>query len=695
MYMSIHLYKHNEEAYRAASAMLEEEGKAAVIHPTGTGKSLIAFKLAEEHPEAHICWLSPSEYIYQTQLENLNMSFPNIQYISYSRLMRNEDLVDTLDPDYIILDEFHRCGAAEWGKSVNKLLFAKPDAKVLGLSATNIRYLDNQRNMAEELFDGNVASEMTLGEAIVREILPEPKYVIAMYSYGKELEKLKQRVRSLPNQGLVAENQKLLEQLRRALEQADGMDTVFEKHMENKRGKYIVFCADKEHMEEMKSHVGEWFHGIDAKPHVYTAFYSDPATSKEFAAFKQDDSGHLKLLFCIDMLNEGVHVEDVDGVILLRPTVSPIIYLQQIGRALSAGSKKEPVIFDLVNNFDSLYCIDCLKEEMEEAFVLFPRTNGKGEHFGDRFRMIDETKDCRDLFLKLNENLSSAWETYYIAARQWYLEHGSLKIPKSYVTPTGLTLGSWIQTQRRVRSGNVPGSLTEEKVKKLDEIGMIWDVSASSWEEAMEELRTYYHEHGDVDVKAKYVAPDGFRLGSWVQNLRGKVKRQGIDNVLTEEQQEQFAELGMIWDKKTDTWDKYYGAAEKYRKEHGDLNVPAKYVTEDGIPLGRWVHGIRHQLYSDSSKRKPLPEEQLEKLRKLGLDTEKKSVRQWNMKFELAKEYYEEHGNLDVPVGYCVNGVKLGRWISNIRGLLFTADSYLIFKEVPLGLLFIGKVYYI
>lgn len=68
------------------------------------------------------------------------------------------------------------------------------------------------------------------------------------------------------------------------------------------------------------------------------------------------------------MLNEGIHVDDVDGVILLRPTVSPIIYLQQIGRALSAGSKNQPVIFDLVNNFDSLHCIDCLKNEMQEAF---------------------------------------------------------------------------------------------------------------------------------------------------------------------------------------------------------------------------------------------------------------------------------------------------------------------------------------
>ena len=232
--MSIHLFKHNQEAYNSVTAMLEREKMAAVIHPTGTGKSLIAFKLAEEHPSEKFLWLSPSEYIYQTQLENLGMEFDNIQFMSYSRLMKNEDSIETLHPDYIILDEFHRCGAAEWGKSVRKLLTACPDAKRLGLSATNIRYLDNQRNMAEEIFDGKIASEMTLGEAIVRGILPEPKYVIAMYSYKKELDQLKKRVQALSNQGLITENQKLLEQLRRALEQAEGLDIVFEKHMEKK-----------------------------------------------------------------------------------------------------------------------------------------------------------------------------------------------------------------------------------------------------------------------------------------------------------------------------------------------------------------------------------------------------------------------------------------------------------------------------
>ena len=69
--MDLKLFEHNRKAYEAAINLIDETGKAAVIHPTGTGKSFIAFQLAAEHPEKKILWLSPSEYIYQTQLENL------------------------------------------------------------------------------------------------------------------------------------------------------------------------------------------------------------------------------------------------------------------------------------------------------------------------------------------------------------------------------------------------------------------------------------------------------------------------------------------------------------------------------------------------------------------------------------------------------------------------------------------------
>ena len=304
----LQLFEHNEKAYRAAVQMMEECGKAAIVHPTGTGKSYIAFKLIEEHPADTIFWLSPSEYIFKTQIENLkrqapDISLANVHFYTYAKLMcyATEELeaIAGLNPTYIILDEFHRVGAECWGASTLELLKLCPDAKILGLSATNIRYLDNNRDMAEELFDGHIASEMTLGEAIVRGILPAPKYVTTVYQYQKELARYQTRINNLRSAGIQDVNQKYLDELRRTLEKADGLDKVFAHHITNKSGKYIVFCANKEHMDEMVSHVPEWFAGVNPDVAVYEAYSDDPGTDKAFTDFKTDQGGRLKLLFCI------------------------------------------------------------------------------------------------------------------------------------------------------------------------------------------------------------------------------------------------------------------------------------------------------------------------------------------------------------------------------------------------------------
>jgi superfamily II DNA or RNA helicase len=108
--MSFLLFEHNRIAYDAAISMLAETGKAAIIHPTGTGKSFIGFKLCEDNPDSKICWLSPSEYIFQTQVENLTATgadMPeNIVFYTYTKLifMSNYEVAG-IQPDYIILDE--------------------------------------------------------------------------------------------------------------------------------------------------------------------------------------------------------------------------------------------------------------------------------------------------------------------------------------------------------------------------------------------------------------------------------------------------------------------------------------------------------------------------------------------------------------------------------------------------------------
>ncbi len=675
--VKLDLFEYNRLAYESAVAMMKQRGKAAIIHPTGTGKSLMAFELALENPDVSICWLAPSTYIYHTQLENLKKvtesvkpeSLKNIIFVSYSKLMHNEEIIDEIHPDYIILDEFHRCGAREWGKSIQKLLDTHSNAKILGLSATNIRYLDNRRDMAYEIFDECIASEMTLGEAMVRGILTTPKYVSAMYSYDEELNKLQQRIKAMERKRDTGRGQKLLEELRRTLEMADGPDKIFEKHMkqEGKRGKYIVFCSNRKHMDEMVAHAKEWFASVDRKPHIYEAYYSNPETSRAFADFKEDESEHLKLLYCIDMLNEGVHVDDIDGVILLRPTVSPIIYLQQIGRCLSAGAKRTPVIFDLVDNFDGLYSIDYLKEEMEQAFALMPCTKADREGFQERFRIYDEVKECRQLFEQLRSQLSYDWNDYYLEACAYYKKYGNLRIAKNYVTEDGMTLGSWIQTQRKAYSGKIAGGLSQDRIEKLNQIDMLWSVRKSSFDRAYEELREYYDASGDVDVKAKYISTSGFPLGKWVSNLRVRVKLRGKDAVLTKEQQDRLEALGFVWNKNDEIWEIYILAAREYYEANGNLQVPVKYVTEDGIPLGRWLSSLKSGWNGNKKRSDTLTEKQKAQLAELGICLESKYMLQWKRNFELAEKYYRQQGNLNIPVSYSIDGVKLGRWISNIR----------------------------
>ena len=372
--VALRLFEHNEKAYRAAVRMMEQYGKAAIVHPTGTGKSYIAFKLIEDNPEKVVIWLSPSKYIFKTQLESLKRNDPdfplaNIHFYTYAKLMcctqAQLDEIAAQKPAYIIFDESHRAGAECWGESTVALLKLCPDAKFLGLTATNIRYLDNNRDMAEELFDSRVASNMTLGEAVVMGILPAPKYVTTVYQYQKALAKYQARVDNLRTPGIQDVNQKYLDALRRALEQADGLDKVF-------------------------------------------------------ADFKTDTGDRLKLLFCIDMLNEGVHVEGISGVILFRPTISPIIYKQQIARLDSIG-------------------------------------------------MVWGNRNDRQ------------WNQGYQEAKRYFEAHGDLRVPVNYVSPEGYALGKWVKRQRYTRQNPEKscGALTEERMERLDAIGMIWNKMGS------------------------------------------------------------------------------------------------------------------------------------------------------------------------------------------------------------------------
>ena len=674
--MSMDLFRHNQTAYDAAVLMLAETGKAAVIHPTGTGKSFIGFKLCEDNPDKTVCWLSPSDYIFRTQLENLadvsdGWQPENIKFFTYAKLMNmSEDEISNINPDFVVLDEFHRCGAEYWGAGVKNLLTAFSNVPILGLSATAIRYLDNQRDMSDELFDGNIASEMTLGEAIVRGILNPPKYVLSVFSYQKDLEKYEERVRKTRRKAVRDAAARYLDALRRTLEKADGLDVIFQKHITEKNGKFLVFCSNVESMNTVAAMAKDWFGAIDSEPHIYKVYTGDPENSRAFADFKADKSEHLKLLYCIDMLNEGVHVEDISGVILLRPTVSPIIYKQQIGRALSASKSTNAVIFDIVANISNLYSISAVQEEMKQAVEYFRSYESNVPVINETFEVIDEVQDCVELFEKFNDTLTASWDVMYQLAVQYYHENGDLNIANNYRTAEGYSLGKWVFNQRNIRNGRIKGKLTDEQIKKLDEIGMEWrsffDVQ---WEKYYTSAKEYYENHHTLDAPVKYIDKNGVPLGSWLASVRQTGKADASSYYLTDERKKMLEDIGMIWDVLDYQWEQNFQSAYKYYLEHRHLDIPSTYVDENGIKLGSWLGWLRQGRSGKLKKFTPLTSEQIARLDAIGMIWDKRNDNKWEKSYSSAEKYVKANGTLIVPVSYVdeENGVKLGLWIQNQR----------------------------
>lgn len=657
--MFVQLYDHNQKAYLAAIDMMQQTKKAAIIHPTGTGKSFIAFKLCEDNPDKRICWISPSDYIFKTQKENLKRMTKgyvpqNIIFFTYAKLMNmTEQTILEILPDYIILDEFHRCGARMWGQGVTNLLSQFPDTPVLGMSATAIRYLDNQRDMSDELFEGNIASEMTLGEAVVRGILTPPKYVTTIFSFSNDLEKYINRINTIKNNVMKDRAHDVIERLKRALEHSVGIDKVIQKHLTDKTGRYIVFCSNKEHMDEMILHVDEWFSSLDSEPKIYQVYSESSESEAEFEKFKEDKSEHLKLLFCIDMLNEGVHVDDISGVILFRPTVSPIVFKQQIGRAMAAGCNKNAVILDIVDNISNLYNIASVSEEMQNA-IDFYRYYGEDEKIiNDSFSVIDEVYDCRRLFDELEDMLSASWDIMYLEAEKYYKTFGDLLPNSHYITELGYPLGQWVVTQRKLYRNDATESLSEERIKKLEKIGMEWlPRNERLWKEAYSEAEKFYNSYGHLNVTQK-----DKRLYSWILRQRKRYR----DGEISQDEFEKLSKIDMIWEIES-SWDIYYPEAMLFFEKNGHLDIPATYVTESGATLGAWYRRMRNE-YKDGN----LSEEKQKALEDIGIDWTSVKDRIWLKYYELAKEYYEFNGDLAVNLRYSKEGKNLGIWISSQR----------------------------
>ena len=271
---------------------------------------------------------------------------------------------------------------------------------------------------------------------------------------------------------------------------------------------------------------------------------------------------------------------------------------------------------------------------------------------------------------------AAQWEENYAAALQYYLEHHDMEVPIKYVTPSGLALGTWLGSQR---GAHQRGALSNEQIAKLDALHVDWtNRNDRKWMRAYQSAVRYYKRFGNLDVPSGYVDPDGILLGKWVFRQRYAWQNPARSSArVSPERKRMLDKIGMVW-ADPDAWEHRYDLAMTYKKEHGDLEMPADYETEDGIRLASWLKRQKHLLAQDRGGLTPARAKALKELFR-GEPTRRKASsvqpggatrreKNWNANYRRARTYYRRRGDLLVPASYVdETGFRLGVWISNLR----------------------------
>ena len=337
-----------EALYALADSRAEGAAKGLVQAATGVGKTyLAAFDSAGYE---HVLFVAHREEI----LKQAAVSFRNVRrsedygffygrqkdtdksviFASVATLGRSEYLTeDFFAPDYfdyLVIDEFHHAVNDQYQKIVN---YFQPKF-LLGLTATPDR-MDGKN--IYEICDYNVPYEISLKEAINKGIL------VPFHYYGIYDETDYSSLRIVKGRYDERElNETYIGNVKR-------YDLIYKYYKKYRSKRALGFCCSRQHAEEMAKEFCK--RGIAAAA-VYSNADGEFAEDRDKAIEKLKNQ-EINVIFSVDMFNEGVDIAALDMVMFLRPTESPTIFLQQLGRGLRTSKGKEYLnVLDFIGNYE-------------------------------------------------------------------------------------------------------------------------------------------------------------------------------------------------------------------------------------------------------------------------------------------------------------------------------------------------------
>lgn len=665
--MSMTLNPVNEAAFQKAVQSLETLNRAAVFHPTGTGKSCIAWKVVEAHPQTTFFWLVAGAQrlaLRQAELTRYNGgTLPgNVRFCDCEKLAAATPeqwvRLGEQKPGCIVLDCYHELSAVCWAQSVQKLLRMCPQAKVLGLGVPNGAPVCAA---AQELFADCIVSHMTVAEAMAAGTMPVPSaYAALLWPQEEELATLRARIKNLCMPKGDTSLRVQYEELSWSLRQVENLTVLLPRLLSDTSGHYLVLFESAAYQEKLGTELEQLLRTVDPAVRFYAADHACFADSAAVETFLSDTAPGPKVLLCVNAPGVQQPLEGLAGVILVRQSSLMSTFKQMLCRALVAAGSRSVPVFDLVAQFEGLGNGRTLQRDCTEAMT-------KAGSKTPGFRQERPMQQTYRLYGKLRREMEARWEVLCQAAAAAAAKEGTLELPRSYTIHSGVPVGKWLELQRQVQAGQRPGRLTAEQAAKLEKLGIRWNHRLeAAWEKGFASAQKYRTEHGDLLVPVRYRDKNDFALGEWIVYNRQRY----LGGNLTQNRIERLEAIGMVWSTSNDLWEQNYAAATQYYLEHGDLEVPIKYETPSGFGLGVWLGAQRA-----AHKAGELPQEQVERLDALGMDWTNRNDRKWMSLYDVAAAYYHEHGNLNVPSEYVTpDGVLLGKWVARQRYAYLNPD---------------------
>lgn len=394
----IELLEHNKETYKRLCDVLEDNNKCALVQATGTGKSYIAGKYIEEHANTALI-LVPTNAIADAWSDLLSETEKEVDIITYQAFAKEPQ--NYLDYDLVIADEMHHLGSDVWGKKFVETYLQSENHKIIGLTATEIRYLDNSRDMAEEIFENIRVGGCDLPTAINTGVLPTFKYVSALYCDESDFDEWKEKAGKIKD---IKTQTELKGRLDVCIKNMVSVKQAVNENLTDDYKKIIVFLNNVESKETAL----EMFRDVFQTANFYDVDYSKQRTAnnEQISKFKTDKNR--AVLFAVDMLNEGIHIKGTDCVIMFRKTVSPQVYLQQLGRGLASGTNKMPVVFDFASNCKNIQVKDSFQEAEHIGTPIIIQWNREIEENKIIIKSYEE--EMQGIFSEINKLFKNFWK---------------------------------------------------------------------------------------------------------------------------------------------------------------------------------------------------------------------------------------------------------------------------------------------